>query len=212
MTDLNIVQQPASPKSKRLASQSADVADEGLEELVAQFLGLDRELKDSATKVDALQKKDLRTVVSAAQVVYEARKRGRAKYIAFCKRVAEKGVTLKGSRKRRYAKMGERADRLLEVVDLVKNESVAYEIARLAEADYKKLKGSGSLTKEMTKGDLEKFLGCKRAPSIFVLRLPKKGHSIPVTQLCMKLTELVEAFPEVPRKGTGEFEQFSRSA
>lgn len=176
-----------------------------VDELVAEFLGFERELKDSATRLDALQKKDLGIVVRAAQVVYKAKSSPKRKtYTDFCARVG-----LKGSRKRRYAKMGERADRLLEVVDLVKNESVAYEIARLAEPDYKKLKGSGSLTNEMTKGDLEKFLGRKRPiRSIFTLRLPEE-HSISVKELCAKLTELVDAHSEAIINGTGAFEQFS---
>lgn len=215
MTDLNVGQDQPSRKPKRLTakpeSQSGDASHEGLDKLVDEFVGFDRELQASATEVNVLKKKDLGIVVRACQVLYKAKTRGKVEWIEFCERVTEKGVTLKGSRKRRYAKMGEHADRLNESIGLIKNESVALEIARLAELDYEKLKTSGKLTKDMTKGDLEDFLGRKR-PSIFTLRLPKKRHSIPVKELCAKLTALVEEYPDAQLKGTGEFSQFSRSA
>lgn len=203
------VHQQAKPKrvAAKPESQSADPAHEILDGLVEQFNKLEAELKDSASQVDAFKKKDLGISVRQSQVVHKARSGKRKTYIDFCKRVG-----LKGARKRRYAKMGEHADRLLEVIDLIKNESVAYEIARLAKSDWEKLKTSGSLTKEMTKRELEEFLEHKRpVRSIFTLHLPKQ-HSIHVKELCGKLAAVVEEFPDVPRKGTGEFEQFNRSA
>jgi hypothetical protein len=191
--------------SSETSSQPADVREENLDTLVEQFTQLDAELKRSATEVDALKRRDLGTVVQAAQVVYKARSRKRKEYSAFCTRVG-----LEGSRKRRYGKMGERADRLYEIIDDIKNESVAYEIARLAKPDYDKLKASGKLTKEMTKRTLEEVLGRKRpVRSVFTLRLPQR-HSICVEDLCAKLTEVVKPYPGVHLKGTGAFEQFSR--
>jgi len=104
--------------SSKQVAVKPEVHEENLDSLVEQFTKLDAELKRHASEVDAFKKKDLGIIVRAAEVVYKAKSSPKRKtYTEFCERVG-----LKGARKRRYAKIGERADRLNANIDQIKNE------------------------------------------------------------------------------------------